>query len=212
MPASGPVYQPTTVSYEQHGDWAPRTGYLSQTVGSGFTRTQCLQWLVLVLGLFAVAAGLMMAIEGTVRYHATEDVEGLKQETSGDLIIAVSGALLLLVGLILLAGYASIVRRRRSCPCFPSKEQRLARQLRDGPGSNGQILTLGPSSTDMLVTAQYGPVSEIAYQQPPTVDEEETRKLMDHKESLEENERMLEQDPRIVLRPLCPTVVDSDQP
>jgi hypothetical protein len=142
MPASGPVYQPTTVSYEQHGDWAPsRTGYLSQTVGSGFTRIQCLQWLVLVLGLFAVAAGLLMAIEGTVDYHATENVSGLEKETSGDMIIAVSGALLLLVGLILLAGYASLVRRRKGCPCLPSKEQRLARQqLRDGPhGYNGQV-------------------------------------------------------------------------
>lgn len=30
--------------------------------------------------------------------------------------------------------------------------------------------------------------------------------------STEENERMLEQDPRIVLRPLCAAVPDSDQP
>jgi hypothetical protein len=34
----------------------------------------------------------------------------------------------------------------------------------------------------MLVTAQYGPVSEISYQPPALVDEEETRQLMDHKE------------------------------
>lgn len=41
-----------------------------------------------------------------------------------------------------------------------------------------QILTLNPS-TDLLVTAQYAPVSEVAYQPPNLVaDEEERRKLM----------------------------------
>lgn len=46
-----------------------------------------------------------------------------------------------------------------------------------------QILSLGPTSTDTLVTAQYGPVSEIAYNKPSISDEEETRKLMEHKET-----------------------------
>lgn len=47
---------------------------------------------------------------------------------------------------------------------------------------HAQIMTLNPS-TDLLVAAQYGPVSEIAYQ-PPQHDVEETRKLManDNKE------------------------------
>lgn len=46
-----------------------------------------------------------------------------------------------------------------------------------------QILTLNPS-TDLLVTAQYAPVSEISYQPPAVSEEEETRKLMgsDNKE------------------------------
>jgi len=46
-----------------------------------------------------------------------------------------------------------------------------------------QILSLGPTSTDTLVTAQYGPVSEINYKPPSISDEEETRKLMEHKET-----------------------------
>jgi hypothetical protein len=46
-----------------------------------------------------------------------------------------------------------------------------------------QILTLNPS-TDLLVTAQYAPVSEVSYQPPAVSEEEETRKLMgsDNKE------------------------------
>ncbi|XP_059471838.1 uncharacterized protein LOC132194533 isoform X2 [Neocloeon triangulifer] len=200
MPSSNPVYQPTTVSYEQQGSEWPGGGYLSQTVASGFSRTQCLQWMVLVLGLFSVAAGLMMAIEGSIDYRATKNVPVLENETSGDLTIAICGAVLLFVGILLLLGYTSVLRRHRG-GCFCCGDKDLVRQLRDG--NNAQILTLGPTSTDTLVTAQYGPVSEIAYQPPTINDEEETRKLMEHKETSEENERMMDQDPRIVLRPLC---------
>lgn len=132
MPSSNPVYQPTTVSYEQQGSEWPG-GYLSQTVASGFNRAQCLQWLVLVLGLFAVAAGLMMAVEGTIDYRATENVPVLESETSGDLTIIICGAVLLIVGVILLIGYASIVRRRRVCFCFGDED--LARL----DGTNAQV-------------------------------------------------------------------------
>lgn len=47
--------------------------------------------------------------------------------------------------------------------------------MRDSQSVNGQ--TMNPS-TDFLVSAQYAPVSEIAYQPPAVSDEEETRKLM----------------------------------
>lgn len=51
----------------------------------------------------------------------------------------------------------------------------MVHQLRDTQSINGQ--TMNPS-TDLLVTAQYAPVSEIAYQPPAVSEEEETRKLM----------------------------------
>lgn len=60
---------------------------------------------------------------------------------------------------------------RRTCPCVPSKEARLARQLQ-GNGA-AQVLALNPS-TDLLVSAQYAPVSEV----PAQIDEEQRRKLM----------------------------------
>ncbi|XP_067015150.1 uncharacterized protein [Anabrus simplex] len=200
MPASGPVYQPTTVTYEQQSDWTP-VSYLSQTVNNGVNRTKCLQWFLLVLGLFCLAAGLIMLVEGAVDYSSPSKNEEDETGTAGELAIAISGGVLTVIGVCLLVLYIRMARRRKGCPCFPSKEQRLARQL-DNQVGNGQILTLNPS-TDLLVTAQYGPVSEISYQPPAVSEEEETRKLMgsDNKECNEESERMLEPDPRIVLRP-----------
>ncbi|KAJ8897687.1 hypothetical protein PR048_003037 [Dryococelus australis] len=189
MPPSGPVYQPTTVTYEQQSDWMP-VSYLSQTVGNGMNRSRCMQWFLLIVGLFILAAGLIMVIEAAVDYadsrqndHELElNRNDRKDDYTKDVVIMIGGALLGLLGIMLLSGYFRMSRRRKGCPCFPSKEQRLARQL-DNQASNGQVLTLNPS-TDLLVTAQYAPVSEISYQPPAVSEEEETRKLMgsDNKE------------------------------
>ncbi|XP_034241894.1 uncharacterized protein LOC117645684 isoform X4 [Thrips palmi] len=191
MPGSGPVYQPTTVSYEQHGP----SGYLSQTVSQGLRGARCTQWLLLILGLFSLAAGLIMVIEGAVdignkhQHEIDSSNSNLPEGESTDLVILIIGAILMLIGLLMLSYYVRAERRRKNCPCFPSKEQRMARQLRENQAGNGQ----------------YAPVSEVAYQPPNLVaDEEERRKLMgsDNKDCNEESERMLEPDPRIVLRPL----------
>lgn len=45
----GPVYQPTTESYEHQGDWRSPSGLLSQTTSVG--RARCLQWVTLALGV-----------------------------------------------------------------------------------------------------------------------------------------------------------------
>ncbi|XP_054282560.1 uncharacterized protein LOC128999861 isoform X4 [Macrosteles quadrilineatus] len=193
MPTSGPVYQPTTVSYEQQNEWSRPGSYLSQTVGGG---PRCVQWVLLAIGIFSLSAGIIMVAEGTVDFTDNkqtrlEDEHGnvapanaTGDESTGQVIITVAGGLLIVMGILLIGVYIRIVRRRKGCPCLPTKEQRLARQLDN----------------------QYGPVSEIAYQ-PPQHDSEETRKLMasDNKECTEESERMLESDPRIVLRPLSHT-------
>lgn len=49
MPNRGPVYQPTTESYEP-GDWRSPSGLLSQTTTSA-GRAKCLQWVTLALGV-----------------------------------------------------------------------------------------------------------------------------------------------------------------
>uniref|UniRef100_A0A1B6DDG9 Uncharacterized protein n=1 Tax=Clastoptera arizonana TaxID=38151 RepID=A0A1B6DDG9_9HEMI len=210
MPASGPVYQPTTVSYEQQNEWSRPGSYLSQTVSNNIRGPRCIQWCMLALGIFSVSAGIIMVVEGTVDFtdthkHELKDEEGnivSSESPTTKLVITIMGVFLIILGILFLGVYVRLIRRRKGCPCFPTKEQRLARQL-DTQAANGQILTLNPS-TDLLVAAQYGPVSEIAYEPPKVSEEEETRKLMasDNKECTEENERMLEPDPRIVLRPL----------
>ncbi|XP_046394616.1 uncharacterized protein LOC124162208 isoform X1 [Ischnura elegans] len=215
MPASGPVYQPTTVSYEQQSDWTP-TGYLSQTVSSSLpSRGKCLQWLVLAIGVLTFAAGLIMAVEGAIDYENQarnfEDNPPLPSLSSPlppaesppshsvvDLVVAIFGALLMVIGIVMIMAYVQMVRKRKRfmLRCLATKEQTLVRQLRDNQVQNGQILTLGPSTTDLLLTAQYGPVSEIAYQPPIVVEEEEeeTRTLMgsENKEWLELNDGELE--------------------
>ncbi|XP_014293188.1 uncharacterized protein [Halyomorpha halys] len=196
MPTSGPVYQPTTVSYEQQNEWSRPGSYLSQTVSSSFRSPRCMQWFLLALGMFSLGAGVIMIIEGTIEF--SDNVQTQLVDKNGDtkqrdtstseLVITIIGALLVILGVLMLGVYyVKLVRRRNECPCFPDKEERLAMQL-DNQAGNGQ----------------YGPVSEIAYQPPTANEHEETSKLManDLKDSNEESERMLESDPRIVLRPL----------
>jgi len=208
MPASGPVYQPTTVTYEQQSDWTPISNLSQSLFRNSSIRTRCIQWALLILGLITLAAGLVMIIEGSAdlydtKHHDAEagETRESEAEAASDVVIVIGGVVLVLLCILFFGLYARMVLRRKGCPCFPSKEQRLARQL-DNQVGNGQILTLNPS-TDLLVTAQYAPVSEISYQPPAVSEEEETRKLMgsDNKECVEESERMLESDPRIVLRP-----------
>ncbi|XP_046394625.1 uncharacterized protein LOC124162208 isoform X2 [Ischnura elegans] len=199
MPASGPVYQPTTVSYEQQSDWTP-TGYLSQTVSSSLpSRGKCLQWLVLAIGVLTFAAGLIMAVEGAIDYENQarnfEDNPPLPSLSSPlppaesppshsvvDLVVAIFGALLMVIGIVMIMAYVQMVRKRKRfmLRCLATKEQTLVRQLRDNQVQNGQ----------------YGPVSEIAYQPPIVVEEEEeeTRTLMgsENKEWLELNDGELE--------------------
>ncbi|XP_071443281.1 uncharacterized protein [Hetaerina americana] len=183
MPASGPVYQPTTVSYEQQSDWAP-SGYLSQTVSSSLpSRGKCLQWLILAIGILTLAAGLIMAVEGAIDYgnqasdfeenHPLPSMssslpppESSPSHSVVDLVVAIFGALLMVIGIVMIMAYVQMARKRKGCwlPCLATKEQTLVRQLRDNQVQNGQ----------------YGPVSEIAYQPPIVVEEEEeeTRTLM----------------------------------
>lgn len=209
MPTSGPVYQPTTVSYEQQSEWSRPGSYLSQTVSNDFRSPRCMQWFLLAVAMFALGTGVIMIIEGTVTFGdniqtqlENKDGEFTKKDSSTtELVLTVIGALMVVFGLLLLAFYVKLVRRRNECPCFPDKQERLAMQL-DNQAGNGQIHTMNPS-TDLLVATQYGPVSE-PYPPPAVHDHEETSKLManDLKDSNEESERMLESDPRIVLRPL----------
>lgn len=147
MPASGPVYQPTTVGYEQQNEWSRPGSYLSQTVSTGLRGPRCVQWSLLALSCFSIAAGIIMVVETTFVFSDTqqtslEDEHGNRRETgegaTTNKILTVVGGILIVLGIILFGAYIRLVRRRKGCPCFPTKEQRLARQL-DTQTTNGQV-------------------------------------------------------------------------
>ncbi|KAI5723963.1 hypothetical protein M8J76_013381 [Diaphorina citri] len=185
MPTSGPVYQPTTVSYEQQNEWSsqPRS-YLAQTVNR-VNNPRCVQWTLLALGFVSIAIGLILFVEATI--FTDNNKSAIPSEptdaslSSSSIVLAVAGIILIIIGVLLVLAYVRIVQRRKGWPCFNNKSQRLTRDI-DNQTNNGQILTLNPS-TDLLVTSsQYNTVNEA----PPTLsEEEETRKLMgnDIKES-----------------------------
>uniref|UniRef100_A0A8D8SUB3 Uncharacterized protein n=2 Tax=Cacopsylla melanoneura TaxID=428564 RepID=A0A8D8SUB3_9HEMI len=185
MPQSGPVYQPTTVSYEQQSEWSsqPRS-YLAQTVNR-VNNPRCVQWSLLALGLVSIAIGCILFIEGTVYTDSNKSaisIDTPPDASTSSIALAVIGIILVIIGVLLVIVYIRLVQRRKGWPCFNNKSQRLTRDL-DNQTNNGQILTLNHPSTDLLVTSsQYNTVNEV----PPTLsEEEETRKLMgnDNKDS-----------------------------
>lgn len=153
--------------------------------------------------------------------------EYVETEEAIDIGLIIGGIFLTLFGFVLLALYIKFAEWRRHCicPCGLSKKQGLARQLQSGTG--GTQLPLNPSTDPLVSHTQYAPVSEL-----PRPDDEECRTLMtDNKDwyvrkknsmlfqekklifilffldlfslsSAEESDRMLEPDPRIVLRPI----------
>ncbi|KAL3273871.1 hypothetical protein HHI36_015297 [Cryptolaemus montrouzieri] len=193
---SGAVYQPTTVTYESNGDrWQDRPiSYLASTVTDvarrpcGISCLFCRGFCPVVLLTACVTCfiiGLVLLIQSAFGYSGTQ------QNEDAYLFLIVFGALFLCVSFILFVFFLRMTRRW----CWSNGKDHL-----DMVGSQG--LTINPS-TDLLVTAQYAPVSEVAYQ--PTQEDSEQSKLMpqENKDLLKEDtDCMIERDPRIVLRPL----------
>lgn len=202
MPASGPVYQPTTVSYET------RPGLLSQTTSVSplkVFKKPIPQISLLICSLLLIAAGklntppvllkkynyffflivfvgIAMIVNGAADYEDTEKHQlelGLSETTESiDIGVVVGGVLMTIIGFICLGLYIKVAEWRRSyvCPCGLSKKQGLARQLQGQNG--GQIMALNPSTDPLVTHTQYAPVSEL-----PRPEDEECRTLMlDNKE------------------------------
>ncbi|KAL9695594.1 hypothetical protein quinque_014879 [Culex quinquefasciatus] len=222
MPGSGPVYQPTTVSYETRPGTGAGGGLLAQTTAASslkMLRKPAAQMAVLVFGLISLAAGIVMIASGSADYSDTEqhpethpDDGSTTPEEQLDIGLIVAGVFITILGFVLLGLYIKVAEWRRNCvcPCTFSKKQSLARQLQ-GNSCGGQILALNPSTDPLVSHTQYAPVSEIPQRQE---EEEERRNLMpDSKDSClssaEESDRMLDPDPRIVLRPIGNTVEDA---
>lgn len=209
MPSTGPVYQPTTVSYETRS-----SGLLAQTASVSpmkILKKPMAQIAILVFALLSIAAGVAMIVDGAADYADTEEYKdelGLKRNDTSegiDIGVVVGGVFITIIGFCLLGFYIKIAEWRRNCvcPCYISKKQGLARQLQCSSGyaiKSIQIMPLNPSTDPLVSHTQYAPVSEL-----PRPEDEERRNLMpDNKDCLssaEESDRMLDTDPRIVLRP-----------
>ncbi|XP_055303791.1 uncharacterized protein LOC129569202 [Sitodiplosis mosellana] len=205
MAIGSSVYQPTTVSYE------PRPGsLLSQTTAVSplqVLRKPYVQLILLILGVLSITFGIVLIVNASDDYEHAEEHRGeqpmemIETAEAIDISLIVGGILLTLFGFVLIALYIKVAEWRRHCmcPCGLSKKQGLARQLQSGTG--GTQLPLNPSTDPLVSHTQYAPVSEL-----PRPDDEECRTLMtDNKDCLssaEESDRMLDPDPRIVLRPL----------
>lgn len=200
MSPSGAVYQPTTVTYEANASPQERWSDRPISYLTSFTRTSgnpcgltCApihdNIPTLYLGASAVSAavGLILLINGAIFYS--------DPQTIGEkfyLTCTILGALIFCLGIFLLGMFLRQSRRL----CFRTGKDPL-------DPATGQSLTVNPS-TDLLVAAQYAPVSEVAYQ--PRSEDTEQSKLMPHDHHKDEDtDRMIERDPRIVLSPLNPT-------
>ncbi|XP_076263963.1 uncharacterized protein LOC143198482 isoform X2 [Rhynchophorus ferrugineus] len=196
---SGAVYQPTTVTYESNGppeNWQDRPisylGSISQTArrpcGLSCLPSRNVLPLVLITSCIACfSLGLVMLINGALGYSETsENKEDIY------LIVTIFGALFFALSILLFMFFMRITRRM----CWRNVKDHMST-------SGGQNLTVNPS-TDLLVTAQYAPVSEVVYEPTKTEDTEQSKLMpLDNKEITNEDaDRMVENDPRIVLRPL----------
>lgn len=177
MPAGGPVYQPTTVSYES------RPSFLTQTTSVSplkVLKRPIPQIILLTFALIAIAAGIIMIANGAADFADTEehknemDIDKKESDEGIDIGIVIGGVFITLLGFCLLGLYIKVADWRRNCvcPCNLSKKQGFARQLQ-GPCS-GQVLALNPSTDPLVSHTQYAPVSEL----PSRPDDEERRNLM----------------------------------
>ncbi|CAH1108449.1 unnamed protein product [Psylliodes chrysocephalus] len=197
---SGAVYQPTTITYESNGPqerWQDRPiSYLASSVSQSARRPcgiSCLpsrNVLPIVLVSTCVACfiiGLIMLIQGAMGYSETSE-----NKEDIFLVVTIFGAVLFAISILLFVFFIRLTRRM----CWRNTKDHL-------DTSGGQALTVNPS-TDLLVTAQYAPVSEVAYQPAQQEDSEQSKLMPQENKDLinEDTDRMVERDPRIVLRPL----------
>ncbi|XP_044759941.1 uncharacterized protein LOC123317453 isoform X2 [Coccinella septempunctata] len=175
---SGAVYQPTTVTYESNGErWQDRPiSYLASTV-TEVASTPC--------GISCVACRGLCPV-----------------------LLLTTCVTCLIVGIILLIqgalGYAGTSQSEENVYLLLT----IFGALFFSVSCLLFVIFLRMTrrwcwSTDLLVTAQYAPVSEVAYQ-PTQQEDSEQSKLMpqENKDLKEDTDCMIERDPRIVLRPL----------
>lgn len=192
------VYQPTTttLAHDRGKNWVP--SFLAQSSsGSMWSRT-----LVLVISVMFAVMGLVMIIVGATSYQSLE-VGSLKEVNStAYIIILCLGVLMEVVAILAIIFYMR--NMGYYVPCCPGKIALIRKRLHENQMMvNGQLVMAGEP-----VSAQYCPPTQPGVGNtppPPYTDVSEEQRLMEEKVDLgEDTERILEEDPRIVLTPLKP--------
>lgn len=151
--------------------------------------TRVMPMVHLTSGIACFAIGVTLLIHGAIGYSKEE------ADDSFYTIFICTGVFGIIFAFVLFVLYLRVTRKL----CFRTNKDHM-------DTSGAQALTVNPS-TDLLVSAQYGPISEVAYQ--PRSEDSEQSKLMPQENkdvTIEDTDRMVETDPRIVLRPLNPHV------
>lgn len=192
MPASGPVYQPTTVSYEQQSEWSqPSNGLINRTLNH-IRNPRWFHWSFILISWILIAIGVFLFLSITTNFVSSADANDNYTE---DIAFLVIGSFCFVFGVVLLIGYFRYIKDKDSCPCFTGKARQMEPQSQplSQSQSNGQVLQipLTNPSTDLLIAAShYDPMSAT----PTTIiEEDETRKLMgnDNKDCNDERDHML---------------------
>ncbi|XP_022900413.1 uncharacterized protein [Onthophagus taurus] len=178
------VYGPTTIdrqNCENGNGISSNLRYISSL--TRVKKHQIIRSLPLIISLICLIIGLSLILIGSLGNLAIEKDP--------------SNCILIIVGFIL-CGISSglflfYMKRAGKLYCCPKKTHLDVA---------GKHVSTNPS-TDLLVSATYPPVSDVAYQQ--SQGDTENSRLMVQEHTILSNEdadRMIESDPRIVLRPL----------
>lgn len=225
MPSSSPVYQPTTVTYERHKEWS--NNYLTDTVLPNCRQKPFLQRLLLISSVLLVILGLGLAVFALVSEINThhedsgelpdslkpvdEDKETHSSEenseteippvSGGDgphdhetnVVVGCVGICLVLLGFGL---YIAFLHIKGACVgLIPSRSGHHSVPIQPESAA-------GADAADTGITYKGVQESTSLNLEPSVPAEEERHSLMDAKYRSEDTERMMEDDPRIVLKPL----------
>lgn len=138
MPASGPVYQPTTVSYEQQSEWSqPSNGLINRTLNH-IRNPRWFHWSFILISWILIAIGVFLFLSITTNFVSSADV---KDNYTEDIAFLVIGSFCFVFGVVLLIGYFRYIKDKDSCPCFTGKARQMEPQSQplSQSQSNGQV-------------------------------------------------------------------------
>lgn len=195
---SDQVYQPTTttLTYDRNKAWVP--SFLAQSSSASlWSRT-----FVLVISVMFAVMGMVMIIVGATSYQSLEEGSVKELNSTAYIIILCLGVFLEFAAIMAIIFYMR--NMGYYIPCCPGKIARIRKRLHENQMMvNGQMVSTGEP-----VSAQYCPPAQPGVGStppPPYTDVSEEQRLMEEKIDLgDDNERILEEDPRIVLTPLKP--------